>query len=183
MPQAPHPSHHLRGLSLIEVCVVCLILAVLLSQAIPSMQRLRLGQHVRGTAQTLMTDLQQARSVAVIQGKAVHMRFNAGDGGSCYIVYSGPSDGCHCDNAGQTRCTDAAALAKVEWLPAKQATTIRANVEKLSFQARQGAVTSTGSIDIAAPGGPSIRHIVAITGRVRSCSPDGSAGRLPRCAG
>lgn len=183
MPLAPRPTHHLRGLSLIEVSVVCLILAVLLSQAIPSMQRLRLGQHVRGTAQTLMTDLQQARSAAVSQGKAVHMRFNASNGGSCYIVYSGPSDGCHCDNAGQARCADTATLAKVEWLPAKHATTIRANVEKLSFQARQGAVTSTGSIDIAAPGGPSIRHIVAITGRVRSCSPDGSTARMPRCTG
>lgn len=181
MPRTPRPLRSLRGISLIETSILCLILAILLSQAIPSMRQLKNSYQVQGFAQTLMTDLQEARSAAVRQGQAMHLGFSHGDGGSCYIVYGGKRDACECNGEGRALCQDSGVLVKTEWLPSKQAIILRANVEKLSFHPRQGAVTSTGSIDISRPGGPSVRHVVAITGRVRSCSPDGSLGRLPRC--
>ena len=46
---------------------------------------------------------------------------------------------------------------------------ISSNAETLEFQHRQGLVTQTGSIELSLNGGPAIREVVAITGRVRSC--------------
>ncbi|QPF73849.1 hypothetical protein G8A07_13590 [Roseateles sp. DAIF2] len=179
---SPHPSLPQRGLSLVESCVVCLILGILLATALPAMQRLMQGQRLQQIAHTLMTDLQQARSDAVRRSDSVHFRFSRHALGSCYVIHGGSSGDCRCSDAGQAVCSDPALLLKLQWLPASLEASISANVANLSFQPRQGAVTSTGSIDIVASNGQSIRHVVSIAGRVRSCSPNGSVGGLPRCA-
>lgn len=181
MPSAASSAAKQCGLSLIEACVSCLILAILFSQAAPAMQEFKQRQRLQGIAQTLMTDLQQARSEAVRRGDAIQFRFSQHAGGSCYVVHSGKSGDCQCDEQGQAVCVDPALLIKSSWVPAAQATTIRANVGNLSFQARQGTVTPTGSIEIGDADGKAIRHIVSIAGRVRSCALNGGFGQMPRC--
>lgn len=51
----------IRGISLIETCMGSLLVAVLLSQAVPALQQLQQRQRLQGIAQTLMTDLQQSQ--------------------------------------------------------------------------------------------------------------------------
>ncbi|MGS0758713.1 pilus assembly FimT family protein, partial [Roseateles sp. GG27B] len=53
------------GVSLIELCVCLVVTAILVSQAVPAMEQLKQGQRLDLIAQTVMTDLQQARSEAV----------------------------------------------------------------------------------------------------------------------
>jgi len=171
-----------RGLSLLEACIATGILAVLLAQAIPAMRTTVHKQRLYAHAQTLMTDLQQARSEAVQRGQAIHMRFSTHAQGSCYIMHGGAQAQCQCKDGGAVECLNPELLIKSEWIPSQLAVAIRANVGGLSFQARQGAVTSTGSIDVVSTSGSSIREVVSIAGRVRTCSPSGTVQSLPRCA-
>lgn len=180
-----HPTRHAnRGFSLVEVCCGMAISSVLLSQAVPGMQQIKQRRALEGVAQTLYIDLQQARSEAVERAAAVQLRFSQHTGGSCYVIHTGASGECRCepkDGGAQAVCGDAAQALKVEWLPANRKLTLRSNVAAMNFQARQGLVTSTGSIDVLADNGESIRHVVSIAGRVRTCSPAGALRQFPKC--
>jgi len=58
---------------------------------------------------------------------------------------------------------------------------LSSNVRNMNFQARQGSVRPAGRIEITSGVVESIRHIVSIAGRVRSCAPSGAIGGLPNC--
>lgn len=170
-----------RGFSLIELCVCVVIPAILIAMAVPALNQLKQRQRLELVAQTLMANLQEARSEAVSRTDAVHMRFSRHADGTCYIVHTGASGQCECKDDGQAVCAATERVLKIEWIPTTQNIAVRANVGNMSFQARQGAVTSTGSIDISASNGDTIRHIVSIAGRVRSCTPSAHLHRFPRC--
>jgi type IV fimbrial biogenesis protein FimT len=170
------------GVSLIEGCMACLALGILLAAALPQLRQLQQRLQLQGIAQTLYTDLQEARSLAVLGAGAVHLRFSQHPQGSCYVVHSGKAGDCICSDQGQAICLQGAQILKLQWLPSGSGFGgLRANVSQMSFQPRQGSVTSTGSIDIIGPDQQSIRHIVSIAGRVRSCAPAAPVGRLPPC--
>jgi Tfp pilus assembly protein FimT len=174
-------SSHCHGYSLVELCVCVAIPAILMAMALPSLAQLKQRQRLELVAQTMMANLQQARSEAISRADAVQLRFSRHPGGSCYILHTGSSGQCQCDGDGQAVCAPAERVLKLEWIPSAQNIAVRANVSNMSFQARQGAVTSTGSIDISSSNGETIRHVVSIAGRVRSCTPSAGLLRLPRC--
>jgi type IV fimbrial biogenesis protein FimT len=170
-----------KGCSLVELCVCLAITAVLLSQAIPALNQLVQRQRLQLIAQALMTDLQQARSEAVQRSDAIHMRFSQHPTGSCYVMHSGVAGQCVCSDQGQAVCQPTSTLIKQVWVPASQQISLNANFNNMSFQARQGAVTSTGSVEIALDHGPALRHVISIAGRVRTCTPNGGMSQFPRC--
>jgi type IV fimbrial biogenesis protein FimT len=171
-----------RGVSFIDVLITTAVIGILVAMALPSLEQLRSRQSVQLMAQTVMTDLQQARSEAITRAGTVHFRVSQHSGGSCYLIHTGSSGACRCDDTGQAVCSAAGQLIKQEWLPSSRRLTVRANVSSMSFQAQQGTVTSTGSIDIGTDKGQAIRHVVSIAGRVRSCSPDASFKTMPKCS-
>ncbi|MCV2422965.1 GspH/FimT family protein [Paucibacter sp. DJ2R-2] len=171
-----------RGLSGVESLLALVVSALLAAQALPAMQQLKQRKAVELRAQALMTDLKQARSESVMAAAQYHIRFRQMPGGSCYVLHSGRPNDCSCDESGQAMCIGEAQVLRHEWLPSSTRITIRANVGTMSFNARQGAVTSTGSIDITEASGLGIRHIVSIAGRVRSCALSSGIGNLPACA-
>ncbi|MDC8772936.1 GspH/FimT family pseudopilin [Paucibacter sp. hw8] len=170
-----------RGFSLTELCVCVAITAILMAMALPALDQLRQRQRLELVAQTMMADLQEARSQAVSRADAVQLRFSRHPGGSCYILHTGSPGQCQCEADGHSVCAPSQQVLKLEWTPSTQNIAVRANVSNMSFQARQGAVTSTGSIDISAANGETIRHVVSIAGRVRTCSPSAELRRFPRC--
>lgn len=170
------------GWSLVESCIACLILCVLFAAALPQFQQFQARQRLQGIAQMLYTDLQEARSQAVLGAGAVHLRFSQHPQGSCYLMHTGKAGDCACSDQGQAVCVQAEQLIKLQWLPpARGFSGLRANVAQMSFQPRQGSVTSTGSIDVLGEEQQVVRHIVSIAGRVRSCAPAAPIGRLPPC--
>ncbi|MDI4631504.1 GspH/FimT family pseudopilin [Pelomonas sp. V22] len=175
---------HQRGLGLVECLISCAVLGTLLSQALPAMRELKQRQQVNGLAETVMTDLMQARSEALRLGQSVQVRFSSHPTGSCYVMHVGASGDCSCDSEGRAVCTAEGALAlKVQWIPLQQAASVKANVGNMTFSGSRGTVSPTGSIDIAATDRrATIRHVVSLAGRVRSCSPDRSVSRLNACA-
>lgn len=170
-----------RGVSLLEFCVALAVVMILLSQAVPALSELRQRSRLQGLAQTVLTDLQYARSAAVHTGAAVHFRLSQHAEGSCYLLHTGASAACTCEGDGVALCKDGAAVLKSHWLPVSSKLSMKANVGSISFQSRQGLATSTARIDLSLPGGPTIQHVVSIAGRIRSCAIDGAISGLPRC--
>ncbi|PND36913.1 hypothetical protein C1O66_04740 [Paucibacter aquatile] len=177
------PSQRMQqtGFTVLEASISLLISALLASQAIPALGKLKQRQSLNGVAQTVMTDLQQARSEAVLNGSNVHLKFSSHASGTCYVLHSGPSSSCSCEESGQAVCTGEGQVVKSEWFPTRGEVAIRANVSGLSYSPRQGTTSSTGSIDIHHRNGDVIRHVVSITGRVRSCAPGQAHSGLQTC--
>ncbi len=132
-------------------------------------------------AQTVATDVQQARGEAVRRAANVQLRFSEHPGGSCYIIHTGNAGQCRCRDDGEAVCTGGAAVLKLEWVPSSRQTTIRANVPSMGFNARIGTVSPAGSIDVTNVDGENIRHVVSVVGRIRTCTTTRSKSSLPDC--
>lgn len=172
-----------RGFTLVELCASVGICAALVGQAVPAMGSLRQQQTLRNSADTLAGDLRLARSEAARLGQSVYFRISARGGNACYLMYIGRKDDCDCAGGQPVCLRGGSQVIKAEWLPVNSQMQLRSNAETLQFQHRQGLVTQTGSIDIGVSGGQTIRQVVAITGRVRSCYVGSQkVGGMPQCA-
>jgi Tfp pilus assembly protein FimT len=171
-----------RGFTLVELCVSVGICATLLGQAVPAMTQMRQQQKLRMAAETLADDLRLARSEAARMSDSVYFRVSGRGANACYVLYVGTRNDCDCAG-GQAACRTAGSqVVKAEWLPTTQPIRLSSNAETLEFQHRQGLVTQTGSIDLSLSGGSTIRQVVAITGRIRSCYVGAKLSGMPRCA-
>jgi len=170
-----------RGFTLVELCAGIGICAALLGQALPAMSKLHQEQKLRAGAEALGTDLRFARSEAARLGEPIFFRISGKGAGACYVLHTGAKNDCDCAG-GQAVCKAAGSeIIKAEWLPASQPLQISSNTETLAFQHRQGLVAQMGSIELRLAGGPAIRQVVAITGRVRACAVGARMGQMPKC--
>ncbi|WP_431052734.1 pilus assembly FimT family protein [Roseateles sp. L2-2] len=162
-------------------------------------------QRLANAAQAVLGDLQLARSEAIQGARNVILRFGgdasavSGSGsGRCYVVHTGavasgvsgatvpataPAANCDCRLDAPPVCDGGAqAIKQTRWQGGRGQAEIVSNVPSMLFSGRQGTVSVSGTIEVRMTGIGSVRHIVSITGRVRSCTPDGALSRLPRCA-
>jgi Tfp pilus assembly protein FimT len=158
------------GFTLVELCVGLGVCATIVSQAVPAMNRMKQEQRLRGAAAALAADLHLARSEAVRTNDTVYFRISGKGSEACYVLHTGAEGECDCAG-GTTTCQSAnSQVLRAEWLPAGQSLHLSSNVETMRFEHQRGLVTPTGSVELSAGEGMAIRHVVAITGRVRSCS-------------
>jgi Tfp pilus assembly protein FimT len=171
------------GFTLVEACIAMGITATLLSQAVPAMTRMRHEQQLRGASEVLATDLRLARSEAMRIGRSVFFRISGKGANACYLLHTGARNDCDCAG-GQASCpAPGSTVLRAEWLPAGQSLHLSSNVETMQFEHVRGLVTPTGTIEVSLDDGRAIHQVVAITGRVRSCSAGNArfAG-MPKCA-
>lgn len=166
---------------MLEICICLAILCLLSLPALQAMRDLRERNRLHGLAEQVYVDLQFARSESVRNGSTIHLSFADTDDGSCYWMHIGNTAACSCDHSGKVSCADDGALIRAHWLPRSNATQIRSNVSRMTFKGEQGTVSSAATIEVSLKDGPSVRQIVSIMGRIRSCSPDTDRGALPRC--
>ena len=168
----PRIARRQRGMTLLEGCVCLSILCILVGSAVPSFASMLDLQRLRGMSATLVGDLHLMRSEAIVRNADVRMSFHATGGGGCYVVHTGPASACNCSSTGQAQCSggDAALLSARHW-QAQGAQQVAANVNSILFDPRIGT---------ASPGG-TVRHIVNLRGRVRTCSAEGALGGHPPC--
>lgn len=177
---APLPQH-CRGATLVEVCVALAVTLILAGMALPSLKSFRERQIWRATSEALALDLRLARAEAVRLNEAVNFRVSGRGLGGCYLLHTGPRNGCDC-GAGKAVCVAAgAAVLRAQWLPPGGSVRLSSNVETMAFQPHQGVVTPTGTIEVALREADTLRHSVAITGRVHSCAVGAPLGALRRC--
>jgi Tfp pilus assembly protein FimT len=181
MKHAATTARNSRGFTLVELCAAVGICGTLLAQALPAMSQLRQEQKLRASSETLMTDLRLARAESNRLDAPVYVRVSGKGAQACYVLHTGAKDDCDCAG-GQAVCKSAtASVIKAEWLPASQPVRIRSNAESMQFQHRQGLVTQTGSIDLSLDSGTTIRQVIAITGRARTCYTSARLAGMPKC--
>lgn len=170
-----------RGISLIEVCVVMALAALILTIAVPGFGALIERQRLQGSAAQLAADLQWLRSEALVRNEALRFSLHTTTRGSCTVVHTGSRSDCRCTDAGPAVCDgDAAALKTSHWLSAERIS-VQANVTSMLFDPTQGTTSPTGSVRITDSRGRGITHVVNIMGRVRSCSPSAAVPGYRAC--
>ncbi len=169
------------GFTMIE-CTVCLaMVAVTLGASIPSIQQASERRQLEGAAAQLATDIRQARSAAVALTAPVRLSFHQSSAGSCYLLHTGRASDCGCNANGQAVCTNGAQVIRPVAFPASSRLQIASNSASMLFDPHRGTVTPTASINLQLRQGPTIRQVVNIMGRVRSCTPSADMPAYVAC--
>jgi type IV fimbrial biogenesis protein FimT len=167
----------IRGLSLIEACVVIALMGIVATIAAPSMQGLIEGRRIDGAATQLATDIQFARSEAVARNQGVRLSVHAG----CYIVHTGAAAECACGEAGEAQCRGTARSLKTVVRSERDGIEVLANVTSMAFDPLLGTATPTGTVRVVGPHERAVHHVVNVMGRLRSCSPHAAVSGYRAC--
>lgn len=157
------------GVTLVEAAAVLGITAVMVGVAVPGFDNLRGTRLLEATAAQLRTDIQHARSTAVAMGQTVRLHVRDEAAGSCYVVHTGPAGDCSCQASGTAVCAAPAQALRAVGLARAGGISISSNVGSLAFDAFQGTVTPTGSLTVAHARGDTLRVVVNVMGRARTC--------------
>ncbi|MBI5719840.1 MAG: GspH/FimT family pseudopilin [Burkholderiales bacterium] len=168
-----------RGFTMIEglICVTVLLLAV--SATLPGFSTAREHRRVEGAAAQLETDLQLARSLAVAQNRTVRFEIGRDEHGTCYVVHNGAAGDCTCSAQGAV-CKPGLEAHRSQHYAADTGVTLQANVGSMVFDPLKGTVTPAATLRVEGAR-TSLRQIINIMGRIRTCSPDGAMAGYKTC--
>jgi prepilin-type N-terminal cleavage/methylation domain-containing protein len=164
-----------RGFTLIEMMVVIALAAVLLALAAPNFIATLAKNRFEGVANELVTDVQYARSEAVVRN--IDVTFAVGATRTCYTVSAAGA----CDCTASPVCTGAAVQIKTVQFADSGAQA--ASAVSFTFEPVRGSLTSADTnVTLSRSGYPwELRADVAAIGRVKVCSPSGSFAGYPSC--
>lgn len=167
----PHPAPCRRqfGASLVEAMMALAITGILAGSMLPGWHEARERRQLQAASAQLATDLRLTRSLALAQGQSVRLRVHAAQ--ACYVVHTGPANGCSCDRSGQALCSGEAVPLRVATLPGNGTLALSSSSGSMLFDAGRGTVTPTGTLRLHTADGRAVHHVVNIMGRVRTCSP------------
>jgi len=180
-----------RGLTLLEVLATLAILAIVAAMALPSMSALQQRHRLVAAAETLASDLTEARFEAARMGQALHVQArvdNSGDGptnsGWCWAVSTRPH--CGCSTAPEPASHGASAPAcQLKQVQASAYPGISLLAPLQVLLAPQGGVGAVAGTELQSRHGDRLRVEVAALGRSRICVPAGAqalpGGRYASC--
>lgn len=175
------PATTSRGLTLVEAAIVTAIAAITLSAAAPDFSGFIGRQRLDGVASQLVSDIQFARSEAVMRNHGVRISLNADAGGACYLVHTGAAADCECRADGTAACTGSARVLRTVALPTGERIGLSGSVSSIHFDPLHGTSSPTGTLRVTAASGRAIHHVVNLMGRIRSCSPQGRVSGYRNC--
>lgn len=160
-----------RGVTLVETSVVASLVAVITGIAVPSFDGAIQRRHLEGAAAQLETDIHYTRMLAVARNAPMRISFEAGAGGSCYVIHTGSPNQCSCNADGTATCQGEAQAERSVRFAAGGPVNLRSNSRSVVFDALKGTSTPTATMQLVARNGTAIHQVMNIMGRVRSCSP------------
>ena len=171
------------GVSLVETMSVLFVVSLALGSAMPSLASLRQKAELVGAAALVETDVQFARGQAVALNRTVHLTLREADGGTCYIVHTGPAASCNCnaDVPSAAACDSGSTLLRAVSYGSQGTVQLRSASKSISFDPVRGTVTPTATLRVLARDGRAIHQIVNVLGRVRSCSPQAGVSGETAC--
>lgn len=175
------PHHEIqRGLTLVEMLIVLVTTCLVASAAAPALVKLTEHRRLAGAAAQLETELNFARSTAVASNRTLRISFESDAQSSCYVMHTGAAHQCRCGE--EVPVCDAEVQAyRSQRFDASTPVSLSSNVSSMAFDATQGTVTPTSTLELRGRSGSRIRLIVNVMGRVRSCSPAGEVAGLRPC--
>ena len=163
-----------RGVSTLEILTTLTILGVAATTALSGFGTYLQGSEADGLAGEVASDLQFIRTEAVSRNEAVRLSFSTlPGGGTCYIIHTGPLGACTCGAAGAAVCSGAVSIKTVR-IASPGRVQLAANVPSILYDPRHGTASPAGSVSITTSDGRTVRHVVSLMGRVRTCSPEGA---------
>jgi type IV fimbrial biogenesis protein FimT len=178
-PAAPRT---MQGYSLLEIMVVLGIVAITVGAAAPAITDFQERYRLEGQSGELVTDLHYIRSEALARNQPLRISFSSDGAGGCYVLHSGEAGDCDCASDGTALCHDPDnAIIKSVGFAASRGIRLQANVISMLFDPGRGTTTPAGSVNLIGTSGNTIRQVVSITGRTRSCSPDGRVSGYKAC--
>ena len=171
-----------QGLTLVELLCTLAILMVMMGGALPMLQDLLARQSLRAQAAVLETDIHLARAQAQLYSQSIRLSLQTLDqGGTCYIVHTGPLNACRCTGGGQSVCEHGATALRVVEQAGLTGITLAAASRNLTFDAGKGTVTPTATLRLTDRDGRAVHQVVNLMGRVRTCSPADGFASICRC--
>ncbi|HEY0821070.1 MAG TPA: GspH/FimT family pseudopilin [Rhizobacter sp.] len=167
-----------RGFTLIEMMATVAVAGVVMTAAVPSLHGWVDQQRLKGVAGELSSDLQHARTEALLRNEGVRISFG---GNACYVVHTGAADRCRCDADGSGRCDDGTAPIKTVALPTARGIALQANVRSVLFAPEHGTATPAATLRLQGAQGRTVQHTVNLMGRVRSCAAQGAVTGYSAC--
>jgi type IV fimbrial biogenesis protein FimT len=169
------------GVTLVETAVVASVVAVAAGIAVPSFDGAIQRRHLEGAATQLETDIHYARMLAVARNAPLRISFEAGAGGSCYVIHTGSANQCGCAADGTAVCQGDAEAERTVRFAAGGPVSLRSNSRSVVFDPSKGTSTPTATMQLTARNGTAIHQVMNIMGRVRSCSPAPALSGYARC--
>ncbi len=169
------------GLTLVECLITLAVAAVSLGAAVPGMQQMLERRELESTAAQLATDLRLTRSLAVARSTSIRLSVQAHDGASCYVIHTGGAGDCRCSSSGPAVCAAGAEAIRAVGFEASGRLRLSSSSARMLFDADRGTVSPTGTLQLQARSGASIRQVVNIMGRARTCSPGATMPGYPAC--
>jgi len=169
--QQPRQRRTQTGVTLVETTVVASVLAVLTGLAVPSFDGAIQRRHLEGAAAQLETDIHYTRTMAVARNAPLRISFEAGAGGSCYVIHTGTANQCSCNADGTATCQGEAQAERSVHFGAGGPVSLKSNSRSVVFDPVKGTSTPTATMQLIARNGTAIHQVMNIMGRVRSCSP------------
>lgn len=183
MTSKPFPQVNKRGFTLIESLITVAVTAVVITTALPSFSRWMDQQRLNGAAQQLLADLQLVRTEAVARQQGLRLSVLPTPSGSCYVLHTGSADACTCvmASSGPAECRSGTSEVKTVRWTSPERVSLRASAPSMLFDPVDGTSTPTGTLEITSALGQTLRHVVNVMGRTRTCSPGGSLLGYPAC--
>lgn len=175
MQSSTNTSSRQRGASLIETLMVAAIITITAGAVVPDFSSMLQRQRLQSAAAQLQTELQYARSLAVAERQAVRFSFRADASQSCYAIHTGSAGACQCSGQAAT-CTGGAVAFRTAGFENASGLRATSNSSSFLFDPVRGTVTPTATVAMVNSQGDTIRLVVNIMGRVRSCTTTGLPG-------
>ena len=181
----------MRGLTIIELTVVLIVLAVLTAViAIPAMNGMAARHRVQGVQAELLGDLQLARSEQAQRNGTstkVSVTFGSNANITCYTIHTVATAACDCTRTPGTTCNGVAGAQEIKTMQFDRAIGVSVAASgpgggTVVFKPPQGLLESAGVvIDVQSTTRGQLRTSLSGTGVPAVCSPDGSVPGVPTC--
>lgn len=175
-----------RGVTLIELMIALVVVAVLTAIAAPSMYEYIMRKRVQGVADELLTNLRLMRSAGALSLGWAELQLRQDTTSTCYAVYSYTMGGfCNCLNpsACNNKFTEVHKLVQLPLDRHVRVTPATGSATRLTFHRVNGLPVSTArfAVEVWAPNGGKVLVSTNATGQPSICSVSGHGSAYPPC--
>ena len=158
-----------RGFSLIEGLIAIAVTSIAVGAAMPGLRGATERRHLDGASAQVETDIQLARSEAVLRGRTVRISFGKDGSSTCYVIHTGSPGACSCSATGASTCKPGNTAFRSNAFR-NASVLLQPNVATMVFDPISGTVTPTATLKFTGAEKHAMNLVVNIMGRTRSCA-------------